>query len=670
MNVKKLMLPAISLAVLIAGAVMLGIGINKYQSSGSGDSTGFQLSNALSSTSKQQRQRPKRDAPKKPTVIILGISAARQGGVTVMSGLLFSISYAPDAAQLRDSINSMSNTYLLNMIGNFLQSTSAQSTATTSRISTSSRSTSLALSSSTAGTTTPSSTATSSLKPSPSHPIVISTPSPTTTSSPKPSPSHPIVISTPSPTTTSSPKPSPSHPTVISTPSPTTTSSPKPTPSQSTETTTMILPTGPTGSLPCLVDIAIAFDASNVAGKPNLVEQINFVANQLSSKWVVNPAATEVYAIAGGLDDASHTQGDMNYTDLAELHRDLLHLSCSPLQGDESIEEQFGEFAYSLWNKRKNVRLLTMVFTYASLYEDVKSALYYVDEFSSNNNKIVIIAIGDRVNVRLLKSITGSVIAANHFDEDLSTKINAEICSPKLDRLPLPEAPSTTPQSSTTSTAPATTHLPTESPQHSNLTCSVNIAIIMDASNAAGVINIKKQAEFIRQHLVSSWKVAETETELELYASAYEDYKGGKYMWNYPSNLQVYDDLDMLQTVGPFGDVCLDCAILLVSKDWMIAPYGRPHTNIFFAYDTRDLDSQFAESDVARIISPSPKDKLIIVGVGSKVNSTQLRAITSHVLLTDGLNEDLAVKDFVADQRQDLLKTYRIFGELAQNQQE
>ncbi|VDM39017.1 unnamed protein product [Toxocara canis] len=224
-------------------------------------------------------------------------------------------------------------------------------------------------------------------------------------------------------------------------------------------------PTIPVG-LPCKVDIGILFDSSSAVSRASFQKMTDFVRKQLVPSWIIGPQSTE--AVIGAYADSSVAwkSRTFEYADNAGLESDLQDLSREQELGKPSIQRALVEMISTAKNRRKGTKLVTVLFTYTSDAADVDAARKSADELTQNDDTLIVVGVGNGVDMHLLSTLGAFTIQASNFDETTAVQINGAVCIGKPTQPGLP------------------THspiVPTFPPQ---LLCDTDVAVFLDASTA------------------------------------------------------------------------------------------------------------------------------------------------------------------------------------------
>jgi hypothetical protein len=234
-----------------------------------------------------------------------------------------------------------------------------------------------------------------------------------------------------------------------------------------------ILPTTPLNNQSnCQRDVAILIDNSRMAGNlTDFQKQMKFISDKLVSNWIVDPNSTEVAAFLYNTQQPKVIGRPFLYYNVKTLILDLLDQLQSFTYFQPDISFGISTLIDNLQNRRLNIPLVTILFTYSSEYDDVVSA---VTQIPILNSSLIIVAVGPNANLNILQYLSGTVVLSNtdYSNAGLVNTINTAICEPSDPPKPTP-APTTTPPATTTTPASSAPYLP----------CQKYIAFIIDASN-------------------------------------------------------------------------------------------------------------------------------------------------------------------------------------------
>uniref|UniRef100_A0AC35GCW2 VWFA domain-containing protein n=1 Tax=Panagrolaimus sp. PS1159 TaxID=55785 RepID=A0AC35GCW2_9BILA len=193
--------------------------------------------------------------------------------------------------------------------------------------------------------------------------------------------------------------------------------------------------------------------------------------NAVVSNWIVDPNSTEVAAFLYNTQQPKVIGRPFLYYNVKTLILDLLDQLQSFTYFQPDISFGISTLIDNLQNRRLNIPLVTILFTYSSEYDDVVSA---VTQIPILNSSLIIVAVGPNANLNILQYLSGTVVLSNtdYSNAGLVNTINTAICEPSDPPKPTP-APTTTPPATTTTPASSAPYLP----------CQKYIAFIIDASN-------------------------------------------------------------------------------------------------------------------------------------------------------------------------------------------
>ncbi|KHN85151.1 hypothetical protein Tcan_04261 [Toxocara canis] len=292
-------------------------------------------------------------------------------------------------------------------------------------------------------------------------------------------------------------------------------------------------PTIPVG-LPCKVDIGILFDSSSAVSRASFQKMTDFVRKQLVPSWIIGPQSTE--AVIGAYADSSVAwkSRTFEYADNAGLESDLQDLSREQELGKPSIQRALVEMISTAKNRRKGTKLVTVLFTYTSDAADVDAARKSADELTQNDDTLIVVGVGNGVDMHLLSTLGAFTIQASNFDETTAVQINGAVCIGKPTQPGLP------------------THspiVPTFPPQ---LLCDTDVAVFLDASTAVSEQEYEEEVRFLQEKLSKRWTPNPYWTELAIAAYGSEGahiYGNFKY-----ETVEDYEhDLENLTNHYPLG---------------------------------------------------------------------------------------------------------------------
>ncbi|KHN76344.1 hypothetical protein Tcan_09949 [Toxocara canis] len=202
-----------------------------------------------------------------------------------------------------------------------------------------------------------------------------------------------------------------------------------------------------------------AMDLSIATPQETYQREIAFIRNQLAPTWNIYPWATEVIIdVHHGI--VSTTTGEFNCKGNDEFYTTLEKLSQDRPWGSPNIKSYISLSQLSVSRYRRKYRVATVMFLYNTSVSDVEEAVINARWLFEGGDKLIIVT-PLKENVKMFSMLSNETFYIANFDSNDALQISSAICGPLP---PLPTLPTTTPTPKPT-TAPAPDSTTTLRPQ-------------------------------------------------------------------------------------------------------------------------------------------------------------------------------------------------------------